>query len=268
MESMGGFGLEGGLGGFGFGGMDGAPDLESMLAGLDPDGDVDPAAMMNMLRDMGGMGGLGDLGGLDGFGGFPGLDGDLSGSFFSRRQGAGLGRGLGRASRADDFDDFHAFGPPSRSFASPASTHDELTQVRPGDRVAVVLGRSSSGMQATVHQNDAQGKFMLVLPQGEDEPRNFPYKNLAVLDRRGEINASAGPSNAQISTASSGLAEVASDSRVRVIAGRQFAKFRGGMEGRVVKNNLDCRNMLVQFDDVSFAGTDPLQVAYKHLEVA
>mmetsp|Transcript_85890 Transcript_85890/g.188642 ORF Transcript_85890/g.188642 Transcript_85890/m.188642 type:complete len:374 (+) Transcript_85890:123-1244(+) len=67
---------------------------------------------------------------------------------------------------------------------------------------------------------------------------------------------------------SSNLEDIKKGDRVRVQGGRNFEKFHGGMEGTVVENNRDSRNMLVQFDDVRTSGPEPLIVAYKHLELA
>eukprot|EP00927_Polykrikos_kofoidii_P051976 TRINITY_DN45749_c0_g1_i1.p1 TRINITY_DN45749_c0_g1~~TRINITY_DN45749_c0_g1_i1.p1 ORF type:complete len:383 (-),score=61.21 TRINITY_DN45749_c0_g1_i1:209-1276(-) len=64
------------------------------------------------------------------------------------------------------------------------------------------------------------------------------------------------------------LDELKSGDRVRVAGGRNYEKFHGGMEGTIIANNLDSRNMTVQFDDVNTAGTEPLSVAYRHLEHA
>jgi len=64
------------------------------------------------------------------------------------------------------------------------------------------------------------------------------------------------------------LEELKTGDRVRVQGGRNFEKFHGGMEGTIVENNPDSRNLLVQFDDGSNAGTEPMTVAYRHLEFA
>jgi len=56
--------------------------------------------------------------------------------------------------------------------------------------------------------------------------------------------------------------------RVRVLGGRNYEKFHGGMEGTIITNTPDSKNMLVQFDDVGTAGPEPLTVAYRHLEHA
>eukprot|EP00928_Gymnodinium_smaydae_P079033 TRINITY_DN63054_c0_g1_i1.p1 TRINITY_DN63054_c0_g1~~TRINITY_DN63054_c0_g1_i1.p1 ORF type:complete len:408 (+),score=90.22 TRINITY_DN63054_c0_g1_i1:152-1225(+) len=56
--------------------------------------------------------------------------------------------------------------------------------------------------------------------------------------------------------------------RVRVQGGKNFEKFHGGMEATILENRPDSRNMLIQFDDVSTSGPEPLSVAYRHLEPA
>jgi len=269
-------GLLGGMGG-GMGGMAGMEGmLESMLGGMDPD---DPEALMKLLGGMGGMPGMGGFGGLGG--GAGGLPPGFPGGF----GGMGGGRGGG-------------FGPPSRrasgnSAGSTAgvraagSSPEELSRVRPGEHVLVVLGKNAlfGGMEATVHENDLDGKAMLVQLVGETEPHRFPYKNLICMDMdasglSSRLSAGAGAAPSASSSArpdaggeaaaapASGLALVAEGARVCVVAGRSFDKFRGGMVGNVLKNNADCRNMLVQFDDVSFSGPEPLTVAYRHLEPA
>lgn len=70
------------------------------------------------------------------------------------------------------------------------------------------------------------------------------------------------------STGSKELHELATGDRVRVQGGKNFEKFHGGMEGTIVKNNPDSRNMVVQFDDVGTSGPDPITVAYRHMEYA
>eukprot|EP00443_Scrippsiella_acuminata_P048660 CAMPEP_0115276654 /NCGR_PEP_ID=MMETSP0270-20121206/56830_1 /TAXON_ID=71861 /ORGANISM="Scrippsiella trochoidea, Strain CCMP3099" /LENGTH=354 /DNA_ID=CAMNT_0002693259 /DNA_START=14 /DNA_END=1078 /DNA_ORIENTATION=- len=64
------------------------------------------------------------------------------------------------------------------------------------------------------------------------------------------------------------LEELQKGDRVRVQGGKNFDKFHGGMEGTIVQNNPDCRNILVQFDDVATSGPEPITVAYKNLEFA
>mmetsp|Transcript_22021 Transcript_22021/g.62931 ORF Transcript_22021/g.62931 Transcript_22021/m.62931 type:complete len:354 (-) Transcript_22021:72-1133(-) len=64
------------------------------------------------------------------------------------------------------------------------------------------------------------------------------------------------------------LEELQTGDRVRVQGGRNFEKFHGGMEGTIVENRPDSRNVLVQFDDTGTSGPDPLTVAYRHLEPA
>eukprot|EP00913_Durusdinium_trenchii_P029147 g27325.t1 len=65
------------------------------------------------------------------------------------------------------------------------------------------------------------------------------------------------------------LASLPAGERVRVLGGRNFEKFHGGMEGTIVENSPDSRtNMRVQFDDATTSGSDPIVVAYRHLEHA
>lgn len=64
------------------------------------------------------------------------------------------------------------------------------------------------------------------------------------------------------------LEQLQAGERVRVQGGLNYEKFHGGMEGTIVQNNPDSRNMLVQFDDVGTAGPEPLSVAYRNLEPA
>lgn len=61
------------------------------------------------------------------------------------------------------------------------------------------------------------------------------------------------------------LASLPRGERVRVLGGKNFEKFHGGMEGTIVENNAESRNMRVQFDDVSTSGPEPLVVGYRHL---
>lgn len=64
------------------------------------------------------------------------------------------------------------------------------------------------------------------------------------------------------------LEELKSGDRVRVLGGKNYDKFHGGMEGTILQNNPDCRSMNVQFDDVATAGLEPLSVGYRQLEQA
>lgn len=64
------------------------------------------------------------------------------------------------------------------------------------------------------------------------------------------------------------MEELQTGDRIRVQGGRNFDKFHGGMEGTIVENSADNRNMLIQFDDVHTAGPEPFSVAYRHLEYA
>eukprot|EP00442_Polarella_glacialis_P047530 CAMPEP_0115121020 /NCGR_PEP_ID=MMETSP0227-20121206/46019_1 /TAXON_ID=89957 /ORGANISM="Polarella glacialis, Strain CCMP 1383" /LENGTH=355 /DNA_ID=CAMNT_0002522763 /DNA_START=32 /DNA_END=1099 /DNA_ORIENTATION=- len=64
------------------------------------------------------------------------------------------------------------------------------------------------------------------------------------------------------------LEGLAAGDRVRVQGGKNFEKFHGGMEGTIVENNVESKNMKVQFDDVATSGPDPTSVAYRHLEFA
>lgn len=65
-----------------------------------------------------------------------------------------------------------------------------------------------------------------------------------------------------------GLEELKEGDRVRVLGGRNYDKFHGGMEGTVVLNSADSRSMAVRFDDVAMAGEEPVTVGYRHLEQA
>lgn len=56
--------------------------------------------------------------------------------------------------------------------------------------------------------------------------------------------------------------------RIRVQGGRNFDKFHGGMEGTIIVNNVESRNITAQFDDTATTGPDPITVAYRHLEHA
>jgi len=64
------------------------------------------------------------------------------------------------------------------------------------------------------------------------------------------------------------LEELCVGDRVRVLGGKNFEKFHGGMEGTVVQNCPESRNMQVQFDDVGTSGPEPVVVGYRHLEFA
>lgn len=241
--------------------------LEAMLgsmAGDDPDALAalleNPAAMMGMM---------GGLGGLDGPGGL----------------GAGAGGipGLGRATQPSQF------APVSRRSGGATSelSEEELQRVRPGDHVCVILGKSSGnlrgGMEAVVHENDSRGKRMLVQIEGESEPMRIAYKNLARLGASDASPSAArgvatgpgpGPTapapvaaaGASLAPGLAALATMQEGHRVRVVAGRNFDKFRGGMVGTIQRNNSEGRNMLVQFDDVAVSGPEPVQVAYRNLE--
>lgn len=64
------------------------------------------------------------------------------------------------------------------------------------------------------------------------------------------------------------LEELQKGDRVRVQGGKNFEKFHGGMEGTIVENQPDSRNLIVQFDEVGTSGPEPMTVAYRHLEHA
>mmetsp|Transcript_94270 Transcript_94270/g.219009 ORF Transcript_94270/g.219009 Transcript_94270/m.219009 type:complete len:354 (+) Transcript_94270:214-1275(+) len=64
------------------------------------------------------------------------------------------------------------------------------------------------------------------------------------------------------------LEELCCGDRVRVLGGKNFEKFHGGMEGTITENCPDSRNMVVQFDDACTSGPEPIRVAYRHLEFA
>lgn len=64
------------------------------------------------------------------------------------------------------------------------------------------------------------------------------------------------------------LEELEIGDRVRVLGGKNFEKFHGGMEGTITQNSPDSRNMHIQFDDVGTAGTEPIAVGYRNLEHA
>eukprot|EP00434_Breviolum_minutum_P007991 symbB.v1.2.007048.t1/scaffold414.1/size398445/12 len=66
----------------------------------------------------------------------------------------------------------------------------------------------------------------------------------------------------------SDLASLPVGERVRVLGGKNFEKFHGGMEGTIVENNPESRNMKVHFDDEATSGSEPVLVAYAHLEHA
>lgn len=68
--------------------------------------------------------------------------------------------------------------------------------------------------------------------------------------------------------AADSLEELKTGDRVRVQGGRNYEKFHGGMEGTILSNNTESRNITVQFDDVHTAGAEPITVAYRHLEHA
>jgi len=64
------------------------------------------------------------------------------------------------------------------------------------------------------------------------------------------------------------LEELEVGDRVRIQGGRNFDKFHGGMEGTIVENSAENKNMSVQFDEVATSGPEPISVAYRHLEHA
>jgi len=64
------------------------------------------------------------------------------------------------------------------------------------------------------------------------------------------------------------LEELEAGDRVRVQGGKNFEKFHGGMEGTILENEVDNKNIRIQFDDVGCSGPEPLMVAYRHLEHA
>lgn len=66
----------------------------------------------------------------------------------------------------------------------------------------------------------------------------------------------------------SDLASLPVGERVRVLGGKNFEKFHGGMEGTIVENNPESRNMKIHFDDEATSGSEPILVAYAHLEHA
>jgi len=71
-----------------------------------------------------------------------------------------------------------------------------------------------------------------------------------------------------LATMGTPLEELQNGDRVRVQGGKNFEKFHGGMEGTIVQNNPDSRNILVQFDEAGTSGAEPITVAYRHLEHA
>jgi len=64
------------------------------------------------------------------------------------------------------------------------------------------------------------------------------------------------------------LEELPAGDRVRIQGGKNYEKFHGGMEGTIIENNTESRNMRIQFDDVGTAGAEPIMVAYRNLEYA
>lgn len=64
------------------------------------------------------------------------------------------------------------------------------------------------------------------------------------------------------------LETLKSGDRVRVLGGKNFEKFHGGMEATILENRPESRNMKLQFDDVAVSGPEPQIVAYRHLEYA
>lgn len=77
-----------------------------------------------------------------------------------------------------------------------------------------------------------------------------------------EVSVYTGPEMAKA------LEELCAGDRVRVLGGKNFEKFHGGMEGTITENSPESRNMFVQFDDVGTSGPEPITVAYRHLEYA
>lgn len=64
------------------------------------------------------------------------------------------------------------------------------------------------------------------------------------------------------------LAELKAGDRARVLGGRNYEKFHGGMEGTIIENDVENKTIKIQFDDVGTAGPEPLTVAHRHLEPA
>uniref|UniRef100_A0A7S0ZVI8 Uncharacterized protein n=1 Tax=Noctiluca scintillans TaxID=2966 RepID=A0A7S0ZVI8_NOCSC len=220
--------------------------MEALMGGRDPD---DPAALEHMMAMLGGMPGMPDMGGAPGVSGMGHL--------------GGFGSGFLPPARA----------PPTVPKHAAADSGAALATLQLGDRVRVVEdrhfeGRFHSGMEGRITENDTSKNVILVHFDGRSDPLKVAYRHLEPASLPREVERPASTTSAVSGGTAGALSQVSVGDRVRVIAGRSFDKFHGGMVGRVHRNNADNRNMLVLFDNVAISGSEPLQVAYRHLELA
>lgn len=72
----------------------------------------------------------------------------------------------------------------------------------------------------------------------------------------------------KLNTVTKELPDVVPGDRVRIQGGKNFDKFHGGMEGNVIANNVDDKNMEIDFTECAPTADKILKVAYRHLEHA
>lgn len=205
------------------------------------DEEEDELAMFEAMNGMGGLGpedmdlfGKGGFPGMGGKGGFPGMGGKGG---FPGMGGKGGFPGLGGKGGMPSMGDLREF----EAMLSSMGMNDPESLAAMMDNPEAMLGMlGGAGMAGGML--GGRGGF-----GGDLGPRPDPPKP--------------NPAIAQLSKMSTG-------DRVRVIADRSFDKFKGGMVGSITKNNAEDRNMLIQFDNTAYSGPDPVQVAYKHLEMA
>merc|ERR1719171_255960 len=208
---------------------------------------------------MGGMGGFGGKGGFGGRGGFGGMPPGFGGMGPGMGMPPGYPGGMG------------GMGGMGMPRSRPSAPPKPLDTLRPGDRVLVTKLRT----EGAVTENDVEGKTMMVQLDGGDDILKFAYKNLEAVSTGG---GGGGPPFGRDEPddapppapkgAAAELAKLGEGDRVKVMGGRNFDKFHGGMVGTIVTNNVDSRNILIKFDNTKVSGPEPLQVAYRHLEPA
>mmetsp|Transcript_10066 Transcript_10066/g.22616 ORF Transcript_10066/g.22616 Transcript_10066/m.22616 type:complete len:588 (+) Transcript_10066:86-1849(+) len=252
-------GGQGGLGGMGIGKFTGVADLRSRAAEMDVD--------------------LSSLAGLDSLQRFEDIIDDhakLEAMFLGLTNHGSAPPGSLGGVPADTTRSNPARGP-TPILPQKRSEDDvfALKSLRPGGRVRVVAGRDfegkfRSGMEGTVLDNNRDECTMEVQFDERDDPIRVAYRHLEGSTCKDKFKTPPGRLDLGAPGMQTNPAEVLAGlrggQRVKVIAGRNFEKFRGGMTGVIVLNSDENRNMLVQFDDYMKAGPDPIQVAYRHLE--
>lgn len=72
----------------------------------------------------------------------------------------------------------------------------------------------------------------------------------------------------KLNTVTKELHELVPGDRVRIQGGKNFDKFHGGMEGPIIENDVEAKNMVIDFSECAPTSDTQLKVAYRHLEHA